>query len=123
MMALLPNDERRAALSAGLLTSNHDGEVVAAARALCMLLKKRNLDPASVVSAGLAAIVSPAAPECSRRGVSLSLWERARAALQSHSLNDWERNFVSDICSRRKLSPRQEETLRSIVAKAERKAA
>ncbi len=121
-MALVPNDKRRAALSAGLLASNHDGEVLAAARALCMLLRKGNLDPASVVSAGLSAIASPAVT--SGLGTDLSgLRERARAASHSTILNDWERGFLADVRHRRKLTPRQEGMLRSILSKAERKAA
>ena len=123
MMRLLPNDQRRAALSAGLLASNHNGEVIAAARALCGLLKKGDLDPATVVSAGLMAVSSPpVAPTANRYSCHAirPMSERARMARYSPSLNDWERGFLDDIIGRRNLSERQESTLRSILAKAER---
>ncbi len=63
MTKLLLNDVRRAALSAGLLASDNDGEVVAAARALVCLLKKADLDPAVVVAAGLLATPTPPMPQ------------------------------------------------------------
>lgn len=121
MMRLLPNDQRRAALSAGLLASDQDGEVIAAARALCFILKKGDLDPAGVVSAGLSAVAAapataPLRARCGPRPMS----ERARTARYSPNLNDWERAFLNDIIDRRNLSERQERTLKSILAKAER---
>ncbi len=131
--ALQPSDQRRAALSAGLLASNHDGEVVAAARALCGLLRKGNLDPATVVSAGLTAVISPAVPVVPRasaagawsdisswRGGSLRpLGQRARMARYSPHINDWERQFLNDMMDLRRFTERQETTLKAILRKSE----
>ena len=121
-MRLLPNEQRRAALSAGLLASEHDGEVVAAARALVCLLKKGNLDPAGVVSAGLTAFHKTPLPEPQRypSGFPRPRSERAWMARSSPNLNDWERGFLKDVGDLRNLSFRQESTLKSILAKAER---
>ena len=120
-MRLLPNDQRRAALSAGLLASNHDGEVIAAARAFCSIMKKGNLDPAAVVSAGLTAVALP--PPTAPRGAQCGprpMSARVRMARYSPNLNDWERAFLNDMIDRRNLSQRQESTLKAILAKAER---
>ena len=122
-MRLLPNDQRRAALSAGLLASEHDGEVVAAARALVCLLKKGDLDPAAVVTAGLKSVAAPPIPPPPTRypcGYPRPMSDRAWMARSAPNLNDWERGFLNDIIDRRNLSPRQESTLKSILAKAER---
>lgn len=120
-MRLLANDQRRAALSAGLLASDHDGEVVAAARALVCLLKKVDLDPAGVVSAGLSAAALPAAPLPRRApsGFPRPMSERARMARYSPHINDWERGFLNDMIDRRGLSQRQESTLKAILRKSE----
>jgi len=119
-MALLPNDARRAASSAALLASDRDGEVVAAARALCGLLAKGGLDPRSVVTAGLAhnesAVRAPAAPSPVYHG---SWQQRARMARLSPHLNDWERGFLADIIAHGSLSQRQESCLKAILIKAE----
>jgi hypothetical protein len=104
-LALAPADARRAALSAGLLASNHDGEVVAAARALCGLLQKGGLDPSAVIAAGLSG------GERDRYG--------AAAVRLSPYLNDWERDFLSDVVGWSSLSARQEATLKAILAKSE----
>ena len=122
-MGLLPNEQRRAALSAGLLASDHDGEVVAAARALVGLLKKGDLDPAGVVSAGLSAVSAPPmlAKPRDRGGVHpRPIRERAMMARYAPNLNAWERGFLNDVCNRSGLSQRQESTLKAIIAKAER---
>ena len=120
-MRLLPNDQRRAALSAGLLASDHDGEVVAAARALCGLLKKSDLDPATVVAAGLSAVATPHMPAPTRcpSGYPRPLNARARMARYSPHINDWERAFLNDMIDRRGLSQRQESLLKSILRKSE----
>lgn len=120
-MRLLPNDQRRAALAAGLLASNQDGEVLAAARAFCGLLRKADLDPAAVVSAGLSAVASPptnapARAHCGPRPMSA----RVRMARYCPDLTDWERGFLNNMIDRRYLSERQERALKSILAKAER---
>lgn len=126
MIRLLPNDHRRAASCAGLLASSNDGEVVAAARALCGLLKKGDLDPATVVQAGLVAVssamiaVPPGRYSCSA-GQPRSA--RARMARCSPNLNEWERGFLEDVGDRRDLTERQANTLNRILAKAESRAA
>lgn len=117
-MGLLPNDARRAALSASLLASSLDGEVVAAARALCGLLAKGGLDPRTVVTAGLTsdAISGRATPPVTTSG---SWKQRARMARLSPYLNDWERDFLSDILGHGSLSQRQESCLKAILRKSE----
>lgn len=124
MAKLLPDDARRAALSAGLLASHHDGEVVAAARPLVGILRKGDLDPASVVSAGLtehspapAISVSPCRYP---PGFSRPWNDRARMARSCPRLNDWERGFLGDICHLRTLTAGQESKMKAILAKAER---
>jgi hypothetical protein len=121
MMGLLPNDQRRAALSAGLLVSEHDGEVVAAARALVGFLKKGDLDPASVVSAGLSAVSTPpvALPGRAPSGFPQPMSERARMARYSPHINEWERDFLNDMIDRLRFSPREENKLKSILRKSE----
>ena len=120
-MALHLNDQRRAALSAGLLASDHDGEVVAAARALVCLLKKGDLDPAAVVTAGLESVAAPPLPAPKRYpcGYPRPMRDRAWMARSSPNLNDWERGFLNDIIRCSSLSPRQEDMLRKIVRKSE----
>lgn len=117
--ALQPRDQRRAALSAGLLASDQDGEVVAAARALCGLLKKGDLDPALVVSAGLLAVAPAPMPTRYPSGFLRPLNERARMARSSPHLNGWERDFLDSVIDRRGLSQRQESALKAILRKAE----
>ena len=121
MNLLSPNDARRAALSAGLLTSDHDGEVVAAARALVGLLTKGSLDPRSVVAAGLAQEVQPSFnPTAVAAPVYRGTWQhRTRMARLSPHLNDWERGFLTDILAHGSLSQRQQSKLKAILAKSE----
>ena len=120
MNCLQPRDQRRAALSAGLLASDHDGEVVAAARALCGLLKKSDLDPATVVAAGLSAVAAPPMPMPPRcpSGYPRPLSELVRMARYSPHINDYERRFLNDIMDRRNLSVRQESLLKAILRKS-----
>jgi hypothetical protein len=120
-LALAPADARRAALSAGLLASNHDGEVVAAARALCGLLQKGGLDPSAVIAAGLSGGERDRYGAAAVRSVDARRpWrERARRARLSPYLNDWERDFLSDVVGWSSLSARQEATLKAILAKSE----
>ena len=118
MTKLQPQDARRAALSAGLLASDHDGEVVAAARALVCLLKKGDLDPAGVISAGLLASARTM-PSRLPSGYPRPLHERARVARYSPHINDYERGFLNDIMDRRNLTARQESLLKAILRKSE----
>lgn len=126
MSVLDPRDIRRAAASAGLLASDKAGERAAAAFALCRILLKGGLDPASVISAGLEAVTSmPRAitpsPMPSRypSGPLRPLSERARMARYSPHINDYERGFLNDIMDRRNLSVRQESLLKAILRKSE----
>jgi len=109
-MSLLPNDARRAASSAALLASDRDGEVVAAARALCGLLAKGGLDPRSVVTAGLAGYQVAASSAAATKPVYRGSWQqRARIVRLSPHLNDWERGFLDDVIGWQSLSVRQED--------------
>jgi hypothetical protein len=118
MAKLLPQDARRAALSAGLLASNHDGEVIAAARALVCLLKKADLDPAGVIAAGLSGKPTEPMPERLPSGYPRPWRERAAMARSSPHVNEWERQFLKDMIDRRSLSPRQESLLKDILRKS-----
>ncbi len=102
MTALQPSDQRRAALSAGLLASNHDGEVVAAARALCGLLKKCGVDAADAVSAGLAALAARTVPSLPPLAASQSHWWSVAQFCACHldQLNQIEHQFVIDMAHR-----------------------
>ena len=120
-MALAPNDVRRAVSSAALLTSDRDGEVVAAARALCVLLAKGGLDPRSEITSGLAReaqrnVIPSRVPAQSQYG---SWQQRARMARLSPHFNDWERSFLADILAQGSLTQRQESCLKAILVKSE----
>jgi hypothetical protein len=118
MMALPPHEARRAALCAGLLASDHDGEVVNAARSLCGLLRKGGLEPSEVIAAGL---LGQEKSVGERQGPSFKRpWrERARMASYSPNVTPWEREFLASIVNRSALTERQESTLRAILRKAE----
>ena len=119
-MRLLPNDQRRAALSAGLLASDHYGEVVAAAKALVGLLKKGDLDPAAVVSAGLIAVSTSPIPAPRSHWWSVAQF----CACHLDQLNDVERQFVIDMAHRNtRPSEKQEAWLGRIHADLNRRAA
>ena len=120
-MALPPADARRAAHSAALLASNHEGEVIAAARAFVGILAKGGLDPRSVVAAGLAHGVGPKlAADPVATPVYRGPWQqRARMARLSPHLNNWEMGFLGDILARGSLSQRQETCLKAILVKSE----
>ena len=120
-MALAPNDVRRAVSSAALLTSDRDGEVVAAARALCVLLAKGGLDPRSVITSGLAREAWPnVVPSRVTAQSPYGSWQQvARMARLSPHLNDWERGFLADILAHGSLSQRQESCLKAILVKSE----
>lgn len=126
---MTPNEQRRAAGAAGLLASSFDGEVVAAARSLCGLLKKADLDPAAVVAAGLSSASRPS-PAMPRRDPASfrpgpvpvrpsSGWERdALMARGCPTLTDWEREFLSSVAGLRTLSHKQRDRLDGILVKA-----
>jgi hypothetical protein len=114
------SDIRRAAASAGLLASDNAGERANAAAALSRILLKMGLDPASVFRAALATVSSPAKaelpmPKPVRPMRPLS--ERARMARHSPHLNRWERDFLTGVMDRRRLSEREESKLRDILRK------
>lgn len=111
---------RRAIAAAALLSSDRDGEVIAAARGLNRLLRGEGLDPASVIAAGLAAANTRPAPTSPPPFAAEPLWKRrARMAQACPYLTDWESNFLTGVVGQRGLSEKQEERLRAILAKAE----
>ncbi len=88
-------DRRRVVAAAALMTSKHGGEVVAAARALVCLLKKGNLDPAGVVSAGLSTVATLPPPPRAH------WWSVAQfCACHLDQLNSVEHQFVIDMAHR-----------------------
>ena len=108
-------DRRRVVSAAGLLASDKDGEVVAAARAVCRLLKPLGTTPAALIDAALA-------PKPSDAGFG---WEpvrdhrhlaRACLAMDAH-LNAWEIGFLDDVSRQPRLTDRQLAKLRQIQAK------
>jgi len=114
-----PDDARRAAKTAGLLASDKDGEVVAAARALVGILGRNGLDPQTVVAAGLVrdgGRVGQMVPH----PVSRPHWRvRARMAALCPHITDWERQFLGHVVGYQTLSARQESTLKAIIRKSE----
>jgi hypothetical protein len=117
VMGLIQSDARRAALCAGLLASDNEGEVVNAARSLCMLLSRNGLDVATVLEAGLRQKLGSTFP----LGASPQrpLRDRAQMFRCAPNLTAWERDFLASVVSRWQLTAAQEKTLRAIVRKAE----
>lgn len=116
-MALHPSEARRAASCAALLGSDHDGEVLNAARAFCGILQAGGLDPRTVVTAGL---TRPAGRETAMAPTYHRQWQqRARMARLSPHLNEWEQGFLSDILAHGSLTQRQEGCLKAILRKSE----
>jgi len=107
------------------MTSESDGEALSATRGLCRLLKRDGLDPAAVVAAGLLRNAAPlSAPAAHPRPFSFNVegeWKRrARMARGCPHLNEWELGFLRDVTEHRTLTQRQKDTLKAILAKAER---
>lgn len=129
--ALSSADQRRVILSAGLLKSDHAGEVVNAARAIDNILQKGNLDLVGVLRRGLAP-PSPELPAGDKfRGHSRSKVEPvdlrtrhqtiARMCLAySELLDEWERGFLNNLAAAPRITDKQRSRLQAIEAKIER---
>jgi hypothetical protein len=129
MVLTIPDRDRRRVISAvGLLTSDKDGEVCAAARAACRLLKPHGLTVADLIERALEPSPDPApwpkahrpAPWRSHFGAQPSNHRSlARMCLAAGGLNDWERQFLISIGRESELTPKQWSKLRAIEAKIE----
>lgn len=125
-------DRRRVMAAAALMTSDKDGEALAAVRATCRMLAPHGVGIADVVAAALAArpLDNPrreARPQRSTRRRPAApdhmymTTPHQRLAkmciLQNEHINDWERAFLDSILRERTLSPRQHQKLEAIAAK------
>lgn len=123
MTALIPHlpdrDRRRLISTCGLLASDKDGEVVAAVRAACRLLKPHDLTIAGLVVIALTPRPSPWRESRCPEPVRSDGRRLARLCLSmSEYLNGWEISFCRDIASGRgPLTPKQAAKLGAIEAK------
>ena len=120
---LTDKDSRRVIAAAALMTSDKDGEVLAAARATCRILALHKISPADVFRAALEPRIAPPTPTPRSKPAYTSEmpWrQRARWAGLCPALTDWERNFIASVIELRTMSYKQENRLKAIIAKAER---
>jgi hypothetical protein len=118
---LAGREARRLIAAAALMTSDKDGEVLAAVRATCRLLAPHNIEPADVF--GVALEPQAARPTQAPRSspfAGMPWRQRARWAGICPTLTDWERDFVASVVEQRTLSRKQQDRLDAIIAKAER---
>lgn len=129
MTALPPKDLRRVVASAALMSSDIDGEALAATRAICRQLGKHGLSPASVVEAGLlrderAAHERPVFFRDPATFRTPPLKPHQRTAYMARGfaelLNEWELSFLESMIGRREITPRQQDALNGIASKIER---
>ncbi len=134
---LADKEARRVIAAAALMTSDKDGEALAAVRATCRLLASHNIGPADVFRAALVD-----EPEAHRRGDAAdpsgsqrprpaaggtgSLFRQhvqlARNCLTTpEHLSAWEVEFLNGIVGCRSLSPKQRDRLQQIVRAVEMK--
>jgi hypothetical protein len=125
MDGLPDNAVRRAVSAAGLMASPVDGEALGATRALCRLLERHGLDPATVIGAGL--LQTPASAPARRVTGPVPvrpLRPHQLAARQclafGEMLTDWEREFCASVADLRSLSTKQQAQLNVIAVRAER---
>jgi hypothetical protein len=126
---IVPERERRRLVSTlGLLASDQDGEVLAAARAACRLLKPYGFTPAEFIAKALEPAPTPKPDYMSgftggsTRGTVHGHQGDARLCLVmgEELLNDWEKGFLHSLIGQRSLSPKQADKLRAIKTKIER---
>ena len=123
---LADRDVRRVVAAAALMTSDKDGEVVAAARATNRLLAPHSLGLADVVAAGLDAVSTRGAMRSPASGMQPVTPLRphqlqARMCLAyPELLTDWEREFAASVADQRTLSDKQRDRLNAIAVKVER---
>jgi hypothetical protein len=105
MSALVPREKLAAVL--GMLGSEHDGEVLAAARAAERLRAQAGATWAELLGAAVA-----------RQRDQVPGWRAMVAACLAHRelLTDWERQFVSDLRRQARLSRKQLAILSRIAA-------
>ncbi|MBV9825734.1 MAG: hypothetical protein JO001_08675 [Alphaproteobacteria bacterium] len=107
----------------GMLGSAHDGEVAAAGRAANRLVRNSGLTWHDIVDTGQAVLGHARGFQPDIR--TLTLEEAIVFAIdRAGCLNSWEVEFCQSLCiQRRRISPKQIEVLRKIVAKAARERA
>lgn len=121
MTALVPNipdrDRRRLVSAVGLLASDRDGEVVAAARAACRLLEPHGTNLSQLVEAALTPMPWRVSRAGSLRTVDHRTLARKCLAMSKH-LSDWEAGFLESLVRwDGQLSPKQAAALDRIESK------
>lgn len=130
---LADRDRRRVVAAAALMTSDKDGEALAAVRATCRMLAPHGVGIADLIAAALSAGAletarrnTPEERPSSPRPAAAPSWgymssqpqRMARMCLmQSDYLNAWERGFLNSIVRESSLTRRQQDKLDAIVAK------
>lgn len=127
---LADRDRRRVVASAAMMTSNNDGEALAAVRATCRLLAPHGLRPADVFEAALSRQASPP-PQMPSRAPHVRPFEvkpmRQHQQLvmfcqaYPERLTEWEVGFLRSISAERTLSTRQHDRLQQIARAVEMK--
>jgi hypothetical protein len=112
---MAPAELHKLAAILARLASDHDGEVLAAARAAVRLVATYDLTWTELLHSEAPVPVAAAAPAGPR------YWRHtAEECLFDHeqALNDWQTSFLQDILRRgRALSPKQEAALRRIAGR------
>jgi hypothetical protein len=111
--ALLPRAKLAAVL--GMLGSDHDGEVLAAARMAERIRRDAGITWLEVIAAPVVPHLSthdPLAPFNTPKEACTFVLTRVP------TLTHWERDFLRDVAGFSKLSPKQLNTLRRLVARA-----
>lgn len=121
MSALPPRDHDRLAKSAALMSSDQDGEALAATRAFCRQLGKHGLSPADLLGARFDRVRPHTFPKVEHAPL---LRPHQRTAIMargfSELLNKWELGFLDSIAAKSDITPRQSDALNSIAFKIER---
>lgn len=121
MSAVTASARRRMIATAGLLTSDKDGEALNAARALVRLLDQHGMDPAAVIGAGLAQPVAASMPPRSAAcNFGRHQFQARLCAGFPQYLTSWESNFLASIARQRTITAKQRDRLNEIIAKIER---
>src|SRR5690348_2846561 len=101
-------DRERLAKLLGLLGSNHDGEVLAAARQAERLRSAAGVTWADIISPTVPATKGLLWPESTSEAIELAIDNAQR-------LSDWDRQFIASIARRDNLSAKQMAVLARIV--------
>jgi hypothetical protein len=106
---LAPKAAERLAKIAGLLGSDHPGEVCNAASAATKILREHGMTWEALVLRQPAMTISMPAPQAAEPAT----WQAAVMACLARMdlLTEWERGFVADLRNRRRISAKQARVL------------